>query len=442
MPTAVSAPGKVFLAGGYLVLDRAYTALVFGLSARIHIVVNDIDTSSGVELSEIVVQSPQFRDATWNYGYYLSAEDGGVEVTQLQGSPSAAISRNPFVETALTYALTYISSVLPKQRIKPTSVTILADNDYYSQPSTTSSTGARFTDFGVRLQDAHKTGLGSSAALVTAFTGAILTHYLPDSLFSLSSASGLTRLHNLAQISHCAAQGKVGSGFDIATAVYGTCVYRRFSPSILSSLGEPKSPGFSKRVRDLVEDTGSQKWDTEIEKGRATIPKGMALVMCDVDCGSETVGMVKKVLEWRKQDPAGSKILMDDLQSCNSRLASVLSSGKTEELEGAFAAIRAHIRDMGTRSGVPIEPPEQTELLDAVTKNVKGVAGGVVPGAGGYDAIVLLVKDDKETTEEIEAFLAKWSKEKGSNVKLLATKGELEGARVEDGTLYSDFIEK
>jgi hypothetical protein len=85
MSTAVSAPGKVFLAGGYLVLDRAYTALVFGLSARIHILVKDIETSSGVQLSEIVVQSPQFRDATWNYGYHLAEDQGGIQVTQLQG---------------------------------------------------------------------------------------------------------------------------------------------------------------------------------------------------------------------------------------------------------------------------------------------------------------------------------------------------------------------
>jgi phosphomevalonate kinase len=85
MSTAVSAPGKVLLAGGYLVLDRAYTGLVFGLSARIHVLVRDIDTSSGVELSEIVVQSPQFLEASWNYGYRLTGHDGGVDVTQLQG---------------------------------------------------------------------------------------------------------------------------------------------------------------------------------------------------------------------------------------------------------------------------------------------------------------------------------------------------------------------
>lgn len=82
--TAVSAPGKVLLAGGYLVLDRAYTGLVFGLSARINVVAQEIRTSPGVQLSEIVVESPQFLEAQWRYGYRLADADGGVKVTQLQ----------------------------------------------------------------------------------------------------------------------------------------------------------------------------------------------------------------------------------------------------------------------------------------------------------------------------------------------------------------------
>ncbi|QSZ28554.1 hypothetical protein DSL72_003052 [Monilinia vaccinii-corymbosi] len=442
--TAVSAPGKVFLAGGYLVLDREYTALVFGLSARIHVLVQDIDTSSGVQLSEIVVKSPQFREATWNYGYHLAKQDGGIELTQLHGSsPSAPPSRNPFVETALLYALTYISSVLPTPTIKPTSVTILADKDYYSNPSTTpiaADARHQFLDFGVRLQDAHKTGLGSSAALVTAFTGAILTHYLPPTKFSLATQEGQSQLHNLAQAAHCAAQGKVGSGFDIATAVYGTSLYRRFSPTLLSSLGEPSSPGFSTRLRSSVQNTASQKWDAQIDKGKITIPSGMALVMCDVDCGSQTVGMVKKVLEWRKRDPDASKKLWDELQRRNEKLAELLSANDIAASGNAFSAIREKIREMGRLSDVPIEPEEQTRLLDAVTASVEGVVGGVVPGAGGYDAIVLLVKDDEETTEEIKKFLAKWSREQGSNVKLLGVKGEMEGARLEDGGLYGRLL--
>lgn len=81
---AVSAPGKVMLAGGYLVLDRAYTGLVFGLSARINVVAQEIHTSPGVHLTEIVVESPQFLDAQWRYGYHLADHDGGIKVTQLQ----------------------------------------------------------------------------------------------------------------------------------------------------------------------------------------------------------------------------------------------------------------------------------------------------------------------------------------------------------------------
>ncbi len=81
---AVSAPGKVLLAGGYLVLDRAYTGLVFGLDARMHVVVEPISTTNGVVLNEIVVNSPQFADAVWEYGYRLVGRGGGMSITQLR----------------------------------------------------------------------------------------------------------------------------------------------------------------------------------------------------------------------------------------------------------------------------------------------------------------------------------------------------------------------
>lgn len=80
---AVSAPGKVLLAGGYLVLDKQYTGLVFGLSSRINVVASQIETGEGIQLSEIVVDSPQFLDAQWRYGYRLVPEGGGIKVTQL-----------------------------------------------------------------------------------------------------------------------------------------------------------------------------------------------------------------------------------------------------------------------------------------------------------------------------------------------------------------------
>ena len=81
---AVSAPGKVLLTGGYLVLDRKHTGLVFGLNARIHVHVQPLAVDVGAEsLGEIVVRSPQFREAQWRYSKQNVESHGGIKVTQV-----------------------------------------------------------------------------------------------------------------------------------------------------------------------------------------------------------------------------------------------------------------------------------------------------------------------------------------------------------------------
>lgn len=88
-----------------------------------------------------------------------------------------------------------------------------------------------------------KTGLGSSAAMTTAVVGALL-HYL--GVVNLPSefsgphegdkvSADMDIVHILAQTAHCIAQGKVGSGFDVSSAVYGSQRYVRFSPEVISS---------------------------------------------------------------------------------------------------------------------------------------------------------------------------------------------------------------
>lgn len=43
-------------------------------------------------------------------------------------------------------------------------------------------------------------------------------------------------VHNLTQYAHCFSQGKIGSGFDVSAAVYGSQIYQRFSPEIFSGI--------------------------------------------------------------------------------------------------------------------------------------------------------------------------------------------------------------
>lgn len=74
---AVSAPGKVLLAGGYLVLDRKHTGLSFGLDARIHIHARSAPAEAA---QDVIITSPQFKDAVWLFkvdnGYGLSETSG------------------------------------------------------------------------------------------------------------------------------------------------------------------------------------------------------------------------------------------------------------------------------------------------------------------------------------------------------------------------------
>lgn len=83
--TTVSAPGKALVAGGYLVLDRAYQGLVFGLDARIYACVQvPVPGTREAEVDiqrRIVVRSPQFLKAHWVYSH-VGGEDG-VRVLQL-----------------------------------------------------------------------------------------------------------------------------------------------------------------------------------------------------------------------------------------------------------------------------------------------------------------------------------------------------------------------
>lgn len=186
-------------------------------------------------------------------------------------------------------------------------------------------------------------------------------------------------------------------------------------------------------------DDEGKKWDTAVEKGGVAIPGGYALVMCDVDCGSQTVGMVKSVLSWRGKEVADAGRIWGALQSANEELARALSGGEEAEISAAFLAIRELIREMGGKSGVPIEPTPQTELLDALGQ-VEGVVGGVVPGAGGHDAVALLVREGEETLGRVRAMLEEWSARGEGRVRLLGVKGEMEGVRVEGGFEYGKWI--
>jgi len=110
-------------------------------------------------------------------------------------------------------------------------------------------------------------------------------------------------------------------------------------------------------------------------------------------------------------------------------------AGAFHEAHRISEDIREKMRKMGELSGVPIEPKEQTALLDACVSQA-GVIGGGVPGAGGYDAIWLLVCDpvEEQSTEQkpLERIEHVWGTYTLLDVSPLSSVESVEkGARIE-----------
>ena len=183
----------------------------------------------------------------------------------------------------------------------------------------------------------RKTGLGSSAALVTSLVGAILQHFniilLPDADAAPAEPTAEQRtqlrlVHNLAQVCHCCAQGKIGSGFDVAAAAFGSMQYIRFSPALLDDLkGKDADAACTSQPTDiarLVEtDESAAVFDHCIDSWR--LPPDLHLVVGDVrGSGSSTPSMVSAINRWRKDKPEEADVVWQRVIALNQQVASAM----------------------------------------------------------------------------------------------------------------------
>ena len=235
------------VAGGYVVLERPNPALVAAVSARVYSVVAPLADAESPKKSgatpeiEIEVLSPQMGQCR-RYTMTCSAEACAL-------ARADEMSQNPYIEATLANTAALVMSLKGSSAFRSFSVSIHGDNAFYVMENADGGRAEDLPRFAPITQGAadraehaanvRKTGLGSSAALVTSLVAAILAHFHVVALPTDETEADRTQLaliHNLAQVCHCCAQGKVGSGFDVAAAVFGSIRYTRFSAALLDGL--------------------------------------------------------------------------------------------------------------------------------------------------------------------------------------------------------------
>ena len=327
-----SAPGKILWIGGYSVLEKGNVSLVTAVDRRVY--------ATASAFKQIVLSSPQ-------YNFRVSAEfDKKSGKLSLEHEVPAA----KFIAKAVEISLCYL--IAKKFALKNFFLETRGDEA-----------------FGV---GDGKSGLGSSAAATAASVAGVLAfHGLPSSQ---------TLVHNLSQIAHSLAQGKVGSGFDIAAACFGSCAYSRYSPLLVSSLGASPSP---QQVASLAD----SQWDYSVEK--ISLPAELRIVFANVEgTSASTTEMVKKVMEWKRTHPEKYASLIEELDNSNGSAIASLKKRDWTGFQNSFFRGREITRKLGFASGAQIEPQQLADLVDDSLRN--GAFACKLPGAGGGDSIVAL----------------------------------------------------
>lgn len=356
-----------------------------------------------------------------------------------QTNPSASYhntdaARNPFVGLSVLYALKLAlearepSDVVQALGNNGLDVFVVADNDFYSQRSESGAPSSAelkalppFKPQDTPIRQVHKTGLGSSAAMTTSLVGSLLSH-LGVVHCDASDNFGeeeLALIHNTAQLAHCAAQGKVGSGFDVSAAVWGSQLYRRFDPVALKPLldagtkvdveGSPdKSTGTCSIELAPYLDPRNPLWKpsplSSVSKGESNptateglsvsreasvsrpapleLPPLIEMALADVDAGSNTPSMVGQINEWRRKKPEWAKQMWSILAAANQTLADgllALRLAHAQDPQAYHTAVQVAARHFSKDwdQVAKTDPSATLALLIEVRNAMRSIQGGM-----------------------------------------------------------------
>lgn len=360
------APGKVLWLGGYSVLERPNIGYVTAIDAYVHANVNLLEGSN-----EVHINAPDFN---LEMAGTLDPKTGKINIERTK-------ELNLLITTA-EISLSYVIS----RGFRPNGISIETRNDK-AFAYRISSNGSN--------KKVSKSGMGSSSAVTVALVAAILKSYGLDT-------NENDALHKIAQLSHNVATGKIGSGFDIAAATYGSILYSRYSPAMIA--------GFPQNFTiDDVASIVDKKWDYKI-KG-VNFPGIFRASMANfINEAAITTSLVGVVNEFKKRNPHEYESIITEINDSAEKAVVALSKIKNEngthdieEFIDNFERSRLATRKLGELSGAEIEPADTTKLIEESKK--EGALVARLPGAGGKDSVVAISKGDDEA-ERLRRF---WS---------------------------------
>ena len=334
----ISAPGKLMLSGEWSILENGVPSIVLAINKRVY---------------ASIKESEEIKVTLKDFGIETRAKLKGIEVVFDNYDDKLV-----FTKHAIETALNYIQS--KGLRIKKFELETKGD----------------LSKVDIRGEQ-MKIGFGSSAAATVAIIGAILKLHS----VSFGTEQGKEKLFKLSIISHYKAQGKIGSGFDVAASVYGGAfLYKKFDSEFLE--GKLRKP--------IVELVG-EKWP-QLEIEPITLPKEFQIMIGFSGKSASTTELVKKVHELKEKNREKYDEIIDGIKKVTEKLKISLIENDEDDVLELIRENSVRLKELGDESGVELEIKEHSAMNEIAAKHG---AACKFSGAGGGDCSIGVCFDDQ-----------------------------------------------
>ncbi len=361
----VSAAGKIALAGEWAVLEKGRPMIVAALETRVFALIRE----SRDGFFRITIRDSTIRNKR---AFFQAGKLKFLE--ELSNTEEKHIL---FLKKTLETFLNYRKRVLP------------CEIETWSKGVLIETAGRR-----------EKLGFGSSAAAASALTAALFRFYGKE----IKSFKAKEKIYKIAAISHYLAQGKAGSGFDVAASTFGgILVYKRFSADWLE-----RQINSGRTLEEII----GKKW-LGLSFESLGLPGGMNILVGWTGQSSSTSKMIRKMDKWKNSNPEDYKKIISDIGRIVERLISAWKLEDRDKIMKFISKNEEYLRILGKKSGIDIE----TGILRTLSEIADKEGGaGKLSGAGGGDCGIAITFDNRKAA----AIKRKW-KDKGIiplNVKI------------------------
>ncbi|MCG4282129.1 phosphomevalonate kinase [Lacticaseibacillus saniviri] len=337
------APGKLYIAGEYAVVETGFPAIIVALNQFVTVTVE-----AKQQYGSIVSNQYQENSLVWK-------REGDQMVFDNRDNPFH------YILSAI-----HLTEDYARELGKPLALYQLS------------------VDSDLDAVDGRKFGLGSSAAVTVATVKALNLFY------ELNMSAD--QIYKLAAIAHLDVQGN-GSLGDIAASVYGGWIaYRSFDKEWLAA----------QRHEATLSELLNMDWP-ELSIKLLTPPDNMRLLIGWTGSPASTSQLVDKITIAKAQKKAAYQQFLADSKAV---LEDLIASFNRQDLAGIQAGIRAnrHALDrLADFSGVAIETPVLKKMRQ-LAENFGGCAK--TSGAGGGDCGIVLIDQDAEITPLLDQWRA------------------------------------